>query len=68
MKSTALPSWVYGNPENIIDGLIALRKRREQQADKPKSARKDDYYRQSRSIQIKEMVRLAKKNGGSSID
>lgn len=58
-----LEGWRYGNPENIMDGVIALNRRHEQQAEKPKPTRKDDYYRQSRSIQIKEMVKRAK-NGG----
>ncbi|SHL42234.1 hypothetical protein SAMN05216428_102354 [Nitrosospira sp. Nsp11] len=58
-----LEGWRYGNPENIMDGVIALNRRHEQQAEKPKSVRKDDYYRQSRSIKIKEIVKRAK-NGG----
>lgn len=30
MKSTALPKWMYGDPQNIADGLIAESKRRDE--------------------------------------
>jgi hypothetical protein len=58
---TALPAWMYRSPEDICDGLIARSNRQAQPEPKPQPARKDDYYRQSRSIEIKNMVKRAKR-------
>lgn len=57
-----LESWRYRNPEAIADGLIALSARHEK-ADK----RKAELHLQHRRRRIKALVRLAKKNGGSSV-
>lgn len=56
MKSTALPSWCYRNPEDIADGLIA-RSARQEKADK----RKAELRLLHRRRRIKSLVRLAKK-------
>lgn len=62
MKSTALPSWCYRNPEDIADGLIALSSRQEK-ADK----RKAELHRIHKGRRIRALVRLAKKNGRSRV-
>lgn len=56
MKSTALPSWCYRNPEDIADGLIA-RSERQEKADR----RKAELHILHRRRRIKALVRLAKK-------
>lgn len=61
MKSTALPQWMYKDPSEIADGLIA-RTAREEKADK----RKAELHVLHRRRRIKALVRLAKKNGGST--
>ena len=65
MKSTALPSWLYGDPSNIADGLIARTERQEKAAVR-KPVLRDKFYRRSKSIRIKGLVKLVKGNGGSS--
>jgi hypothetical protein len=66
MKSSILPSWCYRNPEDIADGLIARTRRLELvETVKPKPARKDRYYTQSRAIAISSIVRHVKRNGGA---
>ena len=55
MKSTALPSWLYKDPLDIADGLIA-RSARQEKADK----RKAELHRIHKSRRIKALVRLAK--------
>ena len=55
LKSTALPSWCYRNPEDIADGLIA-RTARQEKADK----RKAELHILHRRRRIKALVRLAK--------
>lgn len=62
---TILESWRYRDPEEIGDGLIARTNRinRVENKEKPKSPRKDRYYSQSRSIHIRELVRIAKSGG-----
>src|SRR6187455_1403452 len=53
MRSQILPSWMYGNPEDIADGLIARTRRLElveAPKPKPKPARKDKHYTQSQRI------------------
>jgi hypothetical protein len=66
MKSNVLPSWCYRNPEDIADGLRARTRRLELVPTvKPKPARKDRYYTQSRAIAISSSVEFVKKNGGA---
>jgi hypothetical protein len=66
MKSAILPAWCYRNPEDIADGLIARTRRLELvETRKPKPARKDRYYTQSRAIAISSSVQFVKKNGGT---
>lgn len=55
MKSTALPSWLYKDPLEIADGLIA-RTARQEKADK----RKAELHLLHRRRRIKALVRLAK--------
>ena len=62
MKSTALPSWMYGSPESIADGLIARTERQEKAAVR-KPVLRDKFYRRSKSIRIKGLVKLAKRGG-----
>lgn len=61
MKSAALPSWMYRNPEEIADGLIA-RTVREEKVGK----RKAELNVLHRRRRIRALVRQVKKNGGSS--
>ncbi len=56
MKSTALPAWLYRDPQEIADGLIA-RSARQEKEDK----RKAELHLQHRRRRIKALVRLAKK-------
>jgi len=56
LKSTALPTWLYRNPEEIADGLIA-RTVREEKVEK----RKAELHVLHRRRRIKALVRLAKK-------
>jgi hypothetical protein len=63
---TALPSWMYGSPLDIIDGQRALAsKRLSKPTVEPVRVRKDRYYTQSRSIEISGMVAWRKQNGGT---
>jgi hypothetical protein len=64
---TALPSWMYGSPLDIIDGQRALAsKRMRKPTVEPVRVRKDRYYTQSRSIDIQAKVAWRKQNGGSN--
>jgi hypothetical protein len=64
MKSTALPSWLYGDPSNICDGLIARTARKEKALTfKPMRIRKDRFYTMSRSVHIKALIKFRKRNG-----
>jgi len=60
-NSSALPAWLYRNPEEIADGLIAYSAKVER-VDK----RKTELHMLHRRRRIKALVRLAKKNGGST--
>ena len=64
MKSAIFPSWMYRDPAGSIEGLIARSARSAKAAAAPKEKispdRKDRYYTQSRSIHIRELVRLRK--------
>lgn len=62
MKSAALPAWMYRNPEEIADGLIAYSAKTEK-AEK----RKADLHVLHRRRRIRALVRQVKKNGGSSV-
>lgn len=55
MKSTALPSWMYGDPSKIADGLIA-----KSAQEKKEAARKAEIHRKHKSRRLKALVRKAK--------
>lgn len=59
VKSSALPSWMYGNPELICDGLIAESRRAEAAEKKNFEIR----LKQNRR-RVKALVKSAKRNGG----
>ncbi len=62
MKSTALPSWCYRNPELIADGLIALSSRRKK-AEETRAKVAADYRlygRMRKARKIKKLVKKAK--------
>lgn len=61
MKSTALPQWMYRDPQEIADGLIAYSAKVEKV-----EKRKAELHVLHRRRRIKALVRLAKKNGGSA--
>lgn len=61
-NSSALPSWMYRDPCEIADGLIA----RTDKAEKIE-ARKAELHRIHRRRRIKALVRQVKRNGGSNI-
>ncbi|MBN9126492.1 MAG: hypothetical protein J0I90_02740 [Nitrosospira sp.] len=64
-----MESWKYRNPEVIGDGLLAETERREKaEAHKLKTkvsarAKKDGFYRQSKSVHFKALVKIAKRGG-----
>lgn len=53
--SNALPAWMYRNPEEIADGLIARSAWNEKAA-----ARKAELHRKHKSRRLKALVKLAK--------
>lgn len=61
----AMPAWMYGSPLDIIDGQRALAAREARKATVEPVREKDRYYTQSRSIEIKDLVKKVKKYGGS---
>lgn len=67
MKAKILESWKYRNPESIADGLIAETERikcsKERKAEAHVRAKKDGFFRQSKSIYFKELVKIAKRGG-----
>lgn len=65
MKSTALPSWCYRNPELIADGLIALSSRRKKVEEVREKVAADYriFGRRLKARKIKALVKKAK-NGG----
>ena len=54
MKSAALEAWMYRNPEDIADGLIA-RSEKKKRADE----RNAEIYRLTKSRRIKRLTKLA---------
>jgi len=58
MKSSALPAWMYKNPEEIADGLRACTERQRKE-----SARKAEIHRKHKSRRIKSLVKSAKRGG-----
>ena len=62
MKSTALPQWMYRDPQEIADGLIAYSAKIEKV-----EKRKAELHRIHKGRRIRALVRLAKKNGGSAV-
>lgn len=64
-----MEAWKYRNPEAIGDGLLAETSRREKaEARKLKAkvsarAKKDGFYRQSKSIHFKAILKIAKRGG-----
>jgi hypothetical protein len=56
MKSTALESWLYRNPLEIIDGQRAKEKRKKREAERN---------RRHKSLRIKSLTRKVVMNGGS---
>jgi hypothetical protein len=65
-QMTALPSWMYGSPLDIIDGQRALAlKQSKKRTVEPVRAPRDRYYTQSRSVHIKAVVKDRIMNGGS---
>jgi len=62
-----MESWRYRNPEAIGDGLLAETERREKaEARRFKvtaRAKKDGFYRQSKSVHFKALVKIAKRGG-----
>lgn len=68
MKSpTVLESWMYKDPQEIGDTLIARTERLERvearKAEPPMRERKDRFYTQSRAIEIQAQVKKAKRGG-----
>lgn len=59
-ESKALPSWMYGNPEDFADRLIAT-----SSAVKKQEARKKEQARRNKSKRIQVLVRQAMMKGGS---
>lgn len=60
-----LESWRYRDPGEIADGLIARTERQSKKAEQPKPERqrRDRHYTKSRSIHLRELVRIAKRGG-----
>ena len=58
IKSTALPSWMYGDPLKIADGLRACTERHRKDAE-----RKVEIARKHKSRRIKALVKKAKQGG-----
>lgn len=63
MKSAALPQWMYRDPCEIADGLIARSAKHRKEAE-----RKAELHRKHKGRRIRSLVRIVKKNGGSRID
>jgi hypothetical protein len=64
-----MESWKYGDPQQIGDALLARTARldkaeaRKLKAKASARAKKDGFYRQSKSIHFKELVKVAKRGG-----
>ena len=66
-EMTALPQWMYRNPELIADGLIALTNRRKK-AEETRAKIAAEYRifgRRLKARKIKKLVKQAKLNGGT---
>jgi hypothetical protein len=67
MKANILEAWKYKNPEMICDGLIAeterIKRAKERKAKAHVTAKKDGFFRQSKSIHFKALVKIAKRGG-----
>ena len=69
MKAKIYESWIYSDPQKIADALI----KRTENIDKTEArklkakvnvrAKKDGFFRQSRSLHFKELVKIAKQGG-----
>ena len=69
MKAKIYESWIYSDPQKIADALM----RRNESIDKAEArklkakvnttAKKDGFFRQSKSIHFKALVKIAKRGG-----
>jgi hypothetical protein len=60
MKSNALPRWMYSDPQNIADGLIAQSRRQEEA-----QVKQFEMQLKQNRRRIKALVKGVKWNGGS---